>query len=90
MVSQLLHYRTTTKNDTISRIVAVLKPGTPVTTTRNDVHYVVTEYGIADLFGKSITERSEQLINIAHPKFREQLKKDFDEYRKSAGQIYIK
>jgi 4-hydroxybutyrate CoA-transferase len=80
----------TTKNDTISRIVAVLKPGTPVTTTRNDVHYVVTEYGIADLFGKSITERSEQLINIAHPKFREQLKKDFDEYRKSAGQIYIK
>jgi 4-hydroxybutyrate CoA-transferase len=80
----------TAKNETISRIVAVLKPGTAVTTTRNDVHYVVTEYGIADLFGKSITQRSEQLIKIAHPKFREQLKKDFDEYRKSAGQIYIK
>lgn len=80
----------TAKNGTVSRIVAMLKPGTPVTTTRQDVHYVVTEYGIADLFGKSITERCEALINIAHPQFREQLKVDFDEYRKNAGQIYIR
>lgn len=80
----------TAKKGTVSRIVAVLKAGTPVTTTRQDVHYVVTEYGIADLFGKSITQRCEALIKIAHPDFREQLKKDFDEYRKEAGQIYIK
>lgn len=80
----------TAKNGTLSRIVAVLKQGTPVTTTRQDVHYVVTEYGIADLFGKSITQRCEALINIAHPQFREQLKKDFYAYRSDAGQIYIK
>lgn len=79
----------TAQKGEISRIVAVLKPGTPVTTTRQDVHYVVTEYGIAYLFGKSIKERAEALINIAHPKFREQLRQDFDEYCRSAGQIYL-
>ena len=79
----------TAKKGEISRIVAVLKPGTPVTTTRQDVHYVVTEYGIAHLFGKSIKERAEALINIAHPKFREQLRQDFDEYCRNAGQIYL-
>lgn len=80
----------TAKDGTVSRIVAVLKTGTPVTTTRQDVHYVVTEYGIADLFGKNLTQRCEALIHIAHPKFREQLKREFDEYRRNAGQIYIK
>lgn len=79
----------TAKGGTISRIVATLKPGTPVTTTRNDVHYVVTEYGIADLFGKSIDQRAEMLINIAHPDFREQLRKDFDQYLKDNGRIYF-
>lgn len=79
----------TAKGGTISRIVAVLKEGTPVTTTRNDVHYVVTEYGIADLFGKSLNQRADALINIAHPDFREQLRKDFQEYQKKAGQIYV-
>lgn len=79
----------TAKNDTISRIVAGLKPGTPVTTTRNEVHYVVTEYGIADLFGKSINQRAEALINIAHPKFRDQLRKDFEQYQREAGRIYF-
>ncbi len=79
----------TAKNDTISRIVAGLKPGTPVTTTRNEVHYVVTEYGIADLFGKSISERSEALIAIAHPKFRDQLREEFKQYQKDAGRIYF-
>ena len=75
----------TAKNDTVSRIVAALKPGTPVTTTRQDVHYVVTEYGVADLFGKNIRERATLLIGIAHPKFREQLKTEFDQYLKDAG-----
>lgn len=80
----------TAKHGTISRIVGMLKPGTPVTTTRQDVHYVVTEYGIADLFGKSITQRSKALIEIAHPDFREQIDKEFFEYRKAAGQKYFR
>lgn len=79
----------TTKNDTISRIVGVLKAGTPVTTTRNEVHYVVTEYGIANLFGKSLNQRCKALVEIAHPKFREQIEREFYEYRKAAGQIYF-
>jgi acetyl-CoA hydrolase len=61
------------KNEAISRIVWQLKPGAGVVTTRNDVHYVVTEYGIAYLHGKTIHERARALIDIAHPKFREQL-----------------
>lgn len=56
-----------------SRIVATLKPGAGVVTTRNHVHYVITEYGIADLYGKTIRQRAQALINIAHPKFREEL-----------------
>ena len=79
----------TAKKGTVSRIVAQLKPGTPVTTTRNDVHYVVTEYGIADLFGKTLTQRYEALIDIAHPDFRDQLQREYDECRKNAGQIYL-
>nr|MBN1228423.1 acetyl-CoA hydrolase/transferase family protein [Anaerolineae bacterium] len=65
----------TTKNDTISRIVWQLQPGAGVVTTRNDVHYVATEYGVADLYGKTIRERARQLIDIAHPNFREELEK---------------
>lgn len=45
-------------------------------TSRADVHYVVTEYGIANLFGKSVRERARELINIAHPKFRASLERD--------------
>jgi 4-hydroxybutyrate CoA-transferase len=63
----------TTKNDTISRIVWQLKPGAGVVTTRNDVHYIVTEYGVAYLYGKTIRERAQALISIAHPNFREEL-----------------
>jgi len=63
----------TTKNDTISRIVPMLNPGAGVVTSRGDVHYVVTEYGVAYLFGKSIRERTKALIEIAHPKFRDEL-----------------
>lgn len=63
----------TTKDGKISRIVPTLKTGAGVVTSRGDVHYVVTEYGVANLFGKSIQERVNSLIKIAHPKFRDEL-----------------
>ncbi len=59
----------------VSRIVPVLKPGAGVTTTRAHAHYVVTEYGIAYLFGKNLRQRARALINIAHPDEREALEK---------------
>jgi acetyl-CoA hydrolase len=59
-----------------SRIVPTLKTGAGVITTRNHVHYVVTEYGIADLYGKTIRQRAQALINVAHPDFREELTKE--------------
>jgi acyl-CoA hydrolase len=65
----------TAKADTISRIVPHLKLGSGVVTTRADVHYVVTEYGVAYLHGKNLRERAEALIEIAHPDFREDLLK---------------
>jgi len=63
----------TAKNGTMSRIVPMLNPGAGVLTTRADVHYVATEFGIVNLFGKSVRERAELLISIAHPSFREEL-----------------
>jgi acyl-CoA hydrolase/GNAT superfamily N-acetyltransferase len=57
----------------ISRIAPFLQPGTGVVVTRGDVHYIVTEWGIAYLYGKSIRERVLEMINIAHPNFREEL-----------------
>jgi len=63
----------TAKDDTISRIVPTLAPGTHVTTSKNDVNYVVTEHGVAELRGKSARERVKALIAIAHPKFRDEL-----------------
>jgi acyl-CoA hydrolase len=60
---------------TVSRIVPVLDPGAGVTTSRNDVHYVVTEFGVAQLFGKSVRQRADALISIAHPDFRVELQK---------------
>lgn len=63
----------------ISRIVAVLKPGAGVVTTRAHVHYVVTEYGIAYLFGKNLRQRAKALINIAHPDDRGALEKSCHE-----------
>jgi len=63
----------TTKDFKISRIVPALKPSAGVVTSRGDVHYIVTEYGIAHLYGKSIRERAKALISIAHPSFRESL-----------------
>jgi 4-hydroxybutyrate CoA-transferase len=58
---------------TFSRIVPMLKEGAGVVTTRNHVRYIVTEYGIADLYGKTIRQRAQLLINVAHPSFRDQL-----------------
>jgi acyl-CoA hydrolase len=63
----------TAKNDTISRIVPVLSPGTHVSTSKNDINYVVTEYGVAQLRGKSAKQRAGELIGIAHPNFRAEL-----------------
>jgi acetyl-CoA hydrolase len=64
------------KTKNFSRIVAMLKQGAGVVTTRNHVHFIVTEHGVADLYGKTIRERATSLINIAHPEFREGLKRD--------------
>ena len=64
----------TAKDDSISRIVPVLSPGTHVTTSKNDVNYVVSEYGVAQLRGKSAKQRAEALIGIAHPDFRGELR----------------
>ena len=58
----------------ISRITPTLKQGAGVTTTRNHIHFVVTEFGIVDLYGRSIRERANLLISIAHPDFRDQLR----------------
>lgn len=68
----------TAARGTTSRIVPNLEPGQAVTTSRNDVDYVVTEYGIANLRGKSIQDRARELINIAHPDFKESLVSDFE------------
>jgi 4-hydroxybutyrate CoA-transferase len=62
-----------------SRIVLSLEPGQAVTTSRNDIDYVVTEYGIAHLSGKTVRNRANELIKIAHPKFRSALEKGFQE-----------
>ena len=63
----------TARGGEVSRIVSTLTPGAVVTTSRQDVHYVVSEYGVAMLKGKSVTERAKSLIGLAHPKFREEL-----------------
>jgi acyl-CoA hydrolase len=61
----------------ISRIVPSLKPGAGVVTTRAHVHYIITEYGIANLYGKTIKERVKALVNIAHPDHREIIDKEY-------------
>ena len=63
----------TAKDGTISRIVPTLKVGAGVVTTRNHVHYIVTEFGAAALFGKTIRQRAQQMIAIAAPAFRDEL-----------------
>jgi acyl-CoA hydrolase len=66
-------------NKGISRIVPTLKPGAGVVTTRAHIHYVVTEYGVANLYGKTIQERVKALVNIAHPDHREAVDKAYFE-----------
>lgn len=63
-------------NKGISRITSMLKPGAGVVTTRAHVHYIVTEFGVAEMWGRSIQERAKAMINIAHPDHREQLMKE--------------
>jgi acyl-CoA hydrolase len=63
----------TAKDDTISRISPSLSPGTHVTTSKNDINYVVTEFGVAQLRGKSAKQRTQEMISIAHPKFQAEL-----------------
>lgn len=67
-------FPSTAKGGTISKIKATLTPGAVCTTSKNDVDYIVTEYGIAHLRGKSLGERARQLIAIAHPDFRDELR----------------
>jgi 4-hydroxybutyrate CoA-transferase len=69
---------TTTMRDgtVISRIVTMLKRGAGVVTSRNHVRYIVTEFGVADLYGKSIRQRAQALINVAHPDFRADMKRE--------------
>lgn len=66
----------TARKGTVSRIVARLAPGACVTTSRSDVHLVVTEQGVADLRGKSMRQRAEALLKIAHPDFRKQIRRE--------------
>jgi acyl-CoA hydrolase/GNAT superfamily N-acetyltransferase len=69
----IIALRSTAKEGTVSRIQPALERDTGVVTSRGDVHYVVTEYGVADLWGKNIRERAKALIDIAHPDFRGEL-----------------
>jgi 4-hydroxybutyrate CoA-transferase len=71
----IIALQSTAKQGTLSRITTRLAAGAGVTTSRGDVHYVVTEYGVADLYGRTIRERVRALIGIAHPSFREELER---------------
>ncbi|MDR1194649.1 MAG: 4-hydroxybutyrate CoA-transferase [Peptococcaceae bacterium] len=81
----ILALPSTAQNGKVSRIVATLTPGAPITTPRADIFWVVTEYGAVNLFGKSIQERAKALLNLAHPDFRAELAKDFAIYLRSMG-----
>jgi 4-hydroxybutyrate CoA-transferase len=75
----IIALQATAKEGTVSRIVPLLRSGAGVVTSRGDVHYVVTEYGVAYLHGKTLRERAEALIQIAHPAFREELQREAEE-----------
>lgn len=77
----IIALKSTAKNGSISTINPILTPGAIVTLSRNVVDYIVTEYGIAQMKGKSVKERAKALINIAHPKFREELTQKAKLYR---------
>ena len=67
-------FSATAKGGSISKIKSILTPGAVVTTGKNDVDYVVTEYGLAHLRGQPLSSRARQLIAIAHPDFRDELR----------------
>jgi acyl-CoA hydrolase len=69
-----LMLRSTAKNGTISRIVPMLTQGAHVTVGKNDVDYIVSEFGVAHLRGKTAAERTREMIAIAHPDYRAELK----------------
>lgn len=69
----IVAFLSTAKESSVSRIVPMLYEGAGVVTTRNDVHYVATEYGVAKLHGKTVRQRARALIGIAHPRFRDEL-----------------
>jgi acyl-CoA hydrolase len=75
----------TAKDGRVSRIVGQLAPGAGVVTTRGHVHWVATEYGAVNLHGKSLRERGEALISIAHPDFRAELRREFTKVRHFSG-----
>jgi len=66
-------FPSTAMNGSVSRIVPTLTPGAIVTTSKNDVDYIATEYGVAKLRGKTLSQRAKALIAIAHPDFRDKL-----------------
>jgi len=72
----IIAFPSTAKNGTISRIVCGLNAGTFITTSRNDVDYIITEYGVAQLKNRSVRERAKSLIKIAHPRFRKDLEEE--------------
>ncbi|GHU65170.1 hypothetical protein AGMMS49983_12430 [Clostridia bacterium] len=78
----IIAFRSTARGGSVSRIQSLLDPGSVVTIGRNDVDYIVTEYGIARMKGANIAERAEALIQIAHPDFREELTADAKKYKR--------
>ncbi len=74
----ILAFHSTAAQGKVSRIVPYINEGSSVTTSRTDVHYIVTEYGVADLRGKSVAERAKALVTIAHPDFRDELHREFE------------
>tara|TARA_Y100000590_G_C14932485_1_gene718083 strand:+ start:112 stop:432 length:321 start_codon:yes stop_codon:yes gene_type:complete len=77
----VIAFYSTAKSGEVSRVVSTLTPGAIVTTPRNEVHYVASEYGIVNLKGQTTKQRAEALIGLAHPKFREQLTADAKKLR---------
>ena len=77
-IKGIIAINATAKSGTISRIVPTLKPGAVVSIQRNIVDYIVTEYGIAHLRGKTVRQRVNEMISIAAPEFREELRQQAD------------
>lgn len=75
----ILAFHSTAAKGTLSKIVAHVDEGANATTPRSDTHYIVTEYGIADLRGRSVAQRAAALIKISHPDFREKLEREYFE-----------